>query len=164
MSVTKISKNGIEFIKRFEGCRLSAYKDEVGVWTIGYGITNADTVATGLVIKEGAVITQKDADYLLKEKIEHSYNKKVAKYDSIYHFNQNQFDALVDFAYSVGSIDQLTQNGSRSLKEIGEKILLYNKIGGKILVGLDKRRRAEKELFEKEVEKHDRETVLNDGE
>jgi GH24 family phage-related lysozyme (muramidase) len=75
------------------------------------------------------------------------------KYDTKYHWNQNQFDALCSFAYNIGSIDTLTQNGKRSIKEISAKILAYNKAGGKELPGLTKRRKAEKALFDKAVAK-----------
>ena len=48
--MTKISKKGIDLIKKFEGCHLTAYRDEVGVWTIGYGVTNADRSITKTTI------------------------------------------------------------------------------------------------------------------
>jgi GH24 family phage-related lysozyme (muramidase) len=149
MSITKISKNGIELIKQFEGCRLSAYKDNCGIWTIGYGITNADKELTGFEIRDGLTITMQQADYLLERKLNEKVAVKVAKYNSIYHFTQNQFDALASFAYSVGSIEQLTQNGTRSIQDISNKILAYSKLGGRILPSLEKRRRAEKELFDR---------------
>jgi GH24 family phage-related lysozyme (muramidase) len=147
----KISKNGINLIKQFEGCKLTAYKDSVGVWTIGYGTTNADKAITGIVIGPGTKITQTDADTWLTKSVNQKYAKKVMKYDSIYHWNQNQFDALCCFAYNIGSIDLLVQNGKRSIKEISAKILAYNKAGGKELPGLTRRRKAEKALFDKAV-------------
>jgi GH24 family phage-related lysozyme (muramidase) len=149
MSITKISENGLALIKQFEGCYLKAYYDSVHVITIGYGTTNADKQITGLEIKEGTTITQEQADKFLRDSVDIKYGPKVAKYNKTYNFNQNQFDALVSFAYNIGSIDQLTQNGTRTISEIGEKILAYNKAGGKELPGLTKRRKAEKELFEK---------------
>ena len=51
------SKKAVNLIKQFEGCRLTAYQDSVGVWTIGYGTTNADKSITGLTIKKGTNIT-----------------------------------------------------------------------------------------------------------
>lgn len=138
-----ISDYGINLIKKFEGCRLSAYKDAVGVITIGYGWTKP---IDGKALTMGTTITQKKADTLLKEGLK-SYEQKVLKYDSHYHWNQNQFDALVSFAYNIGSIDQLTASGTRSIAEIAEKITAYQKAGGKILPGLVKRREAEKQLF-----------------
>lgn len=133
----KISDKGIALIKQFEGCRLSAYKCPAGAWTIGYGHTGNVT--------EGQTITQTYADALLRSDLT-KYEQKVAKY-SQYSWNQNEFDALVSFAYNVGSIDQLTANGTRSRSIIADKILLYNKASGKVLVGLVKRRNAERELF-----------------
>lgn len=140
----KISTNGIALIKRFEGCRLKAYKDAVGVLTIGYGHTGAD-------VKVGQVITQAQADELLKKDLV-KFELKVEKYITQYHYNQNEFDALVSFAFNVGSIDQLTAKGSRSKSVIAAKILEYNKAGGRVLTGLTKRRQAESELFLKAVE------------
>lgn len=70
------------------------------------------------------------------------------KYDYKYHWNQNQLDSLTSFAYNIGSIDQLTANGTRSIAEISNKILAYDKAGGQTLAGLTRRRKAEKELFD----------------
>lgn len=139
----KISTAGINLIKSFEGCRLTAYKCPAGVWTIGYGHTGSD-------VKEGLKITQAKATSLLKKDLER-FEKNVSKYDAKYHFNQNQFDALVAFAFNIGSIDQLTANGTRTIKQISEKMLAYNKAGGKVLAGLVRRRRAEQDLFNKSV-------------
>ena len=75
------------------------------------------------------------------------FEKKVMKYDSIYHYNQNEFDALVSFAYNVGSIDGLTKNGTRTKVEITKCWTLYTKSGGRVLAGLVKRRDKEKKLF-----------------
>lgn len=139
----RISQRGIDLIKQFEGCRLKAYKDPAGVPTIAYGHTAG--------VKMGDTITQEQADELLRDDLV-IYEGKVAKYDDKYHWNQNQFDALVSFAYNIGSIDQLTSNGRRSIKTISDKILEYNKVGGKKLEGLVRRRKAEKALFDEAVE------------
>lgn len=147
----KISSKGLSLIKQFEGCQLTAYQDSVGVWTIGWGTTNSDKSITGLTIKKGVKITQAQADSFLEKSINNKYAPKVNKYYSKYKFNQNQFDALVSFAYNVGSIDQLTNNGKRTIKEISTKFLAYNKAGGKVLAGLTRRRTAEKKLFDTAV-------------
>ncbi len=139
----KISNSGIKLIKKFEGCRLSAYQDAVGVITIGYGWTKP---IDGNPLTMDTKITQSKAESLLKKGLE-AYESKVNKYDAKYRFNQNQFDALVSFAYNIGSIDQLTANGTRSISAIAEKIPAYNKAGGRILSGLTSRRNAEKQLF-----------------
>lgn len=158
MSMT-VSKNGIDLIKKFEGCRLTAYKCPAGIWTIGWGTTNADkevieaVLGKGARVKDGLKITQKQANTLLKKSVAKKYDAKVNKYQAKYKFNQNQFDALVSFAYNVGSIDTLVQNGARTIKQISEKILAYNKAGGKELAGLTRRRKAEKALFDKKCKK-----------
>lgn len=137
----KTSSKGVSLIKQFEGCRLIAYKCPAGVWTIGYGHTAG--------VKEGDKITQETADAYLRNDLA-KYEKAVMNYDSIYHFNQNQFDALVSFTYNcgVGNLKNLTQSGKRTLAQISTKLLLYNKAGGVVLRGLQRRRAAEKELFD----------------
>lgn len=141
-----ISDNGLALIKKFEGCKLTAYKpvSTEKYWTIGYGHYSAD-------IKQGQTITQAQADAFLKadcanaEKSVNSYSK--------YNWNQNQFDALVSFTFNCGSgnLKTLLNNGQRTISEISEKITAYNKSGGKVLQGLVNRRVAEKELFDKSV-------------
>lgn len=145
--MTKISKTGIDLIKEFEGCHLTAYQDEVGVWTIGYGITNADKSITGTTIKSGLKISQSTAEKWLEESLNKKYLPLVMKYDTRYGWNQNEIDALTSFAYNIGSIDQLTANGSRSRETIAKKMLEYNKAGGKVYRGLTRRREAERKLF-----------------
>ena len=137
----RTSSKGVSLIKSFEGCRLKAYKCPAGVWTIGYGHTAG--------VKEGDTITQEQADEYLRNDLA-KYEKAVLNYDGIYNFNQNQFDALVSFTYNcgVGNLKNLTQSGKRTLSQISLKLLLYNKAGGVVLRGLQRRRAAEKELFD----------------
>lgn len=159
--MAKVSKTGIELIKEFEGCHLTAYQDEVGVWTIGWGITNADKSITGTTIKRGLKISQATAEKWLEESLNRKYLPLVMKYDTRYGWNQNEIDALTSFAYNIGSIDQLTANGTRSRDTIAKKMLEYNKAGGTVYRGLTRRREAERKLFlepveeEKEVEKRE---------
>lgn len=136
-----ISENGINLIKQFEGCKLTAYKASKNekYYTIGYGHYGAD-------VTKGMEITQEEADALLKADLK-TYENRVLQYYNIYHWNQNEFDALTSFAYNVGSIRQLTNNGRRTRREIAEKIPAYNKSGGNVLKGLIRRREAEKTLF-----------------
>lgn len=147
----QISDNCLALVKRWEGCYLTAYLDPVGVWTIGYGTTNADKPVTGTTIKKGLKISQSTADKWLRESLNRKYLPKVLKYDSKYDFNQNQLDALVSFAYNIGSIDQLTADGTRTIKQISAHIPAYNKAGGRVLNGLTNRRREEKALFDRKV-------------
>lgn len=138
----KTSKFGIDVIKSFEGLRLKAYKavPTEKYYTIGYGHYGAD-------VKPTAVITEQQAVEYLKKDLE-KFEKKVEKYNNIYNFNQDQFDALVSFAYNVGNIDQLTKKGQRSIDEISNSFELYVKSGGKVLEGLKRRRKVEKNLFD----------------
>lgn len=134
----KTSQTGIDLIKKFEGCRLDAYRCPAGVWTIGYGHTAGVTA--------GQKISPAQAEAYLRADLE-KYEKKVEKYADRYRWTQNEFDAMVSFAYNIGSIDKLTANGTRTKTVIAEKILLYNKAGGEVLAGLTRRRQAERELF-----------------
>lgn len=134
----KTGQAGIDLIKKFEGCHLTAYKCPAGVWTIGYGHTGG--------VKEGQKISQAQAEAYLRADLE-KYEKKVEKYAGTYRWSQNEFDAMISFAYNLGSIDKLTANGTRSKAVIVEKMLLYDKAGGKVLTGLTKRRQAEREMF-----------------
>jgi GH24 family phage-related lysozyme (muramidase)/uncharacterized protein YgiM (DUF1202 family) len=147
----QISDNCLALVKKWEGCYLTAYLDPVGVWTIGYGTTNADKSITGTTVRKGLKISQATADKWLRESLNRKYLPKVLKYDDRYHWNQNQLDALVSFAYNIGSIDQLTANGTRSISQISSHITAYNKAGGKVLTGLVRRRADEKALFDKVV-------------
>lgn len=137
----KISKEGINLIKKYEGCHLTAYRCPSGVRTIGYGHT-ADVFL-------GQTITQADADRLLAKDLE-KYEGYVNKYDETYHFTQNQFDALVSFTFNcgAGNLKKLLDDGHRTIYEISDALPNYNKGGGKVLNGLVKRRAEEKELFD----------------
>ena len=148
----KISSKGIKLIKEFEGCQLTSYYCKGNEITIGWGTTNADKDITGTAIKKGMKISQSTADKWLIECLDKRYAPKVMKYDPIYHWNQNQFDAMMSFCYNIGSIDQLTADGTRSIKTIAEKMLLYNKAGGRVLAGLTRRRKAEHKLFVEPVD------------
>lgn len=143
----KITSNkGIELIKKFEGCRLAAYKCPAGVWTIGYGHTANVT--------SGMAITQQQADNYLREDLARfekciSDNVKVS-------INQNQFDALVSFTYNCGAgafknstlLKMLNQG---NYKEAAEQLLRWDKANGKVLAGLTRRRKEERELFLSEL-------------
>lgn len=135
----KISDKGIAMIKEFEGLRLTTYKCAAGVKTIGYGHTGSD-------VYYGQRITEREAEALLRADLAR-FERHVNSYDDAYGWSQNEFDALVSFAFNVGSIDQLTYNGIRSKKLIADKMLEYCKAGGKRLSGLVARRQREREMF-----------------
>ena len=137
----KISENDLNLIIAFEGfCpkATKAVKTEK-YYTIGYGHYGKD-------VDEKQTITKEDALTLLKKDMKR-FETKVMKYNNCYNFTQNEFDALVSFAYNVGNIDQLTAKGTRTKKEIADAMLLYIKSGGNVLDGLRKRRIRERELF-----------------
>lgn len=152
MSNKKISSNCIDLVKKYEGFREEAYYDEVGVITIGYGTTNADRKITQVNITPGLTINERMGLKWLVMSLNVKYLPLVLKYDDKYNWNQNQLDALVSFCYNIGSIDQLTAKGTRSVDTIADKILEYTKAGGVELRGLVRRRREERELFVKPVE------------
>ena len=147
ISCHSISQKGINLIKEFEGCRLKAYQDSVGVWTIGYGTTSADKSITGTNIYEGLTISQETAEYWLSLSVNSKYGKNVDSFDNIYHWSQNEFDALCSFAYNIGSINGLVDNGRRDKSEIPNKMLLYVNAGGQKLDGLVIRRNAEVSFY-----------------
>jgi GH24 family phage-related lysozyme (muramidase) len=138
-----ISDNGLSLIKQFEGCILKVYLDPVGIKTAGVGHTGADVNAMAV----GTVISQAQADAWLRSDVKKA-EKNVSSFDGTYHWNQNQYDALVSFAFNCGSINQLVAKGTRTIEQISEKILAYNKASGKALAGLTRRRKAEKKLFD----------------
>lgn len=133
----KVSEKGIAFIKKWEGCRLDVYKDTAGIKTIGWGHA---------YWKGADHITQKEADLLLEKDLV-KFELEVSKYDPYYHFNQHEFDAMVSFAFNVGSIRQLTSDGTRTREQIAEKIPAYCNSGGKKIAGLVKRRNEEADIF-----------------
>ena len=128
----------IEIIKKYEGCRFTAYKCPAGVYTIGYGHTKG--------VKKNDKITQEKAEEYLQADLVR-FMKNVDKYDKMYHFTNNEYCALLSFAFNLGSIDQLTAYGTRSKKTIASKMLLYVNCNGKPLRGLINRRRDEFNLF-----------------
>lgn len=137
----KINAEGLELIKSFEGCKLTAYKCPAGVWTIGYGHT--------IGVYEGMVITKTQAENMLKSDL-----KKYEKYvtDNVkLRLTENQFSALVSFTYNCGVGNLRTLIKGRTVSQIAEAMLLYNKAGGKKLAGLVRRREAERELFLKGI-------------
>ena len=148
----KTSDNGIKLITSFEGCKLSAYQDPVGVWTIGFGHTSG--------VQPGMVIDSDTAIVLFKEDLK-KYEANVNKFMPIYNFTQNQYDAMVSYAYNIGSINKLVDNGKRTLKEISDDIPNHNKAKGKVLAGLTRRRMAEKALFDKDLPKDNVTTSSN---
>ena len=135
----KINKSGLNLIKKYEGCRLTSYICPAGVLTIGYGHTGKD-------VKPNQTISKKKAINLLKKDLAR-FERHVQSYNYIYEWTDNEFSALVSFAFNIGNIDQLTAYGTRTRSQIRSAILKYVKANGKTLPGLVKRRKAELKLF-----------------
>lgn len=139
----KISKNGLELIKRHEGCRLTAYKCPAGVWTIGYGHTGADVVP-------GMTITSQRAEELLAEDIRWAEN--VVNQENL-RLNQNRFDALVSFVYNVGAGNFRSSTLLKMLRvnpdslNIRTEFCKWCKAKGSTLPGLALRRKQEADLY-----------------
>tara|TARA_R100001377_G_C3171867_1_gene103372 strand:+ start:554 stop:991 length:438 start_codon:yes stop_codon:yes gene_type:complete len=138
-----ISKEGIDLIKKFEGCELTAYRCSANVLTIAYGRIKG--------VKEGDTCTKEQAEeWLHEELIEYeSYINDMVEVSLL----QNQFDALVSWVYNLGpsnlkSSTLLKVLNSGEYKSVPEQIKRWNKAGGKVLEGLTRRRQAEALLFE----------------
>lgn len=141
------SEKGIALIKEFEGCKLTAYQDSVGVWTIGYGWTQP---VDGKPIRAGMTIKQETAERLLKTGMV-SYESDVPRLVKV-GLTQGQFDALVSFTYNLGARSLSTSTLLRKLNAgdyagAADEFLRWNKAGGKVLNGLTRRREAERALF-----------------
>jgi lysozyme len=141
-----ISQVGINLIKSFEGCRLTAYKDVAGVLTIGYGHTSG--------VRSGQTITQAQADALLVQDLKKFCDTVNANIRVP--INQYQFDALVSFAYNVGATAFKTSTLLEMLNKkdyhgASNQFLLWVHAKGKVVQGLVNRRKAEKALFDKAI-------------
>ena len=146
----KVSSAGINLIKQFEGCRLTAYPDP-GTggepWTIGYGATLID----GKPVRRGKTITQAEADALLTEDIERHADPVRALLAGM-RTTQNQFDALVSFAFNVGvgalkGSTLLRKHMAGDYAGAAAEFARWNKANGRVLAGLTRRRAAEAALY-----------------
>ncbi|WP_429176466.1 lysozyme [Kosakonia sp. 1610] len=143
----RISDKGISLIKQFEGLRLTAYQDSVGVWTIGYGWTQP---VDGKPIRPGMTIKEETAERLLRTGLV-GYESDVSKLVKV-KLTQGQFDALVSFAYNLGTSALSTSTLLQKLNAgdyagAADEFPRWNKAGGKVLPGLMRRREAERALF-----------------
>lgn len=143
-----ISSKLRELVKHFEGCKLTSYVCSAGHNTIGYGNTFYEN---GVKVKPGDKITQQRAEELLDViliKFVQQTNELIKS-----NVNQNQRDALTDFAYNcgVGNLRSSTLlkkvNADPNDKTIRDEFMKWNKGGGKVLNGLTRRREAEANLY-----------------
>ncbi len=138
------SGNGLSLTEQFEGCELTAYQDQVGVWTIGYGHTGPDVVP-------GLTITQEQAQALLAQDVGSAaacVNNCVTV-----QLSQNEFDALVDFVFNLGagtfqSSTLLRDLNAANFTAAAAQFDLWDHAGGAVVAGLLRRRQAETALFE----------------
>ena len=142
MTLMTISQKGIDLIKTFEGCKLFAYRDSVGVPTIGYGHVKG--------VKMGMSITQKQAEEFLKSDIK-PVERLLNGMDINY--TQNQFDALTSWIFNLGEGNfkksTMYKNivARKSDIEITDQMVKWVNAGGKPLLGLKRRRREEANMF-----------------
>ena len=139
----KISEEGKALIKKFEGCKLEAYKCPAGVWSIGFGFTKD--------VKEGDVWSQTHAEEMLEIELE-EYEGYINDLVDV-PLEQHQFDALVAWVYNLGagnliSSTLLMKLNAGSYEDVPHEIQRWNKAGGEVLEGLVRRRKAEALLFE----------------
>ena len=145
----KISENGLNLIKKFEGLSLKPYLCSAGIPTIGWGNTFYENMKK--VTLQDEAITEERADSLFNFLVTTNFVNVVNRL-VIVDINQNQFDALVSFVYNLGSGNF---EKSTLLKKVNQSDFIgaslefekWNRAGGKVLNGLTKRRLAEKELF-----------------
>jgi lysozyme len=129
-------------IESYEGCKLTAYRDPVGIWTIGFGHTGKD-------VTQGLTITLEQAQQILADDIA-EFERAVEELAPI--TTQQQFDALVSFAFNVGA-GALRQSTLRRLHNEGKyaeaklQFARWNKAGGKVLTGLTRRRKTESLVY-----------------
>ena len=140
----KTNAAGIALIQQFEGLRLAAYQDVVGVWTIGYGHTGPD-------VRAGQTITQAQATALLQQDLSR-FEAGVSRLVTV-PLNGNQFSALVSFSYNLGlgslqGSTLLRLLNARDYAGAAGQFPLWDKAGGKALPGLLRRRQAEQALFQ----------------
>jgi len=139
----KISEDGLELIKKFEGCETSAYQDSVGVWTIGFGHTKG--------VEEGQTCSIEDAESMLADEMDEyeGYINNMVKVD----LQQHEFDSLVAWVYNLGptNLSESTMlkvlNGGQ-FDRVPDEMNRWTRAGGEILEGLVRRRQAESLMFQ----------------
>lgn len=138
-----------DFVAKFEGFRVNAYQDSVGVWTVGYGSTF--NPFTKVKVKKGDKIDQLTALKWLQQEL--NQVQSVVKDSLMVLVNGNQLNALTSFAYNVGTGNLRRStllkllNAGKPKEEVAKQFLLWNKAGGQVLKGLTIRRQAEAVLF-----------------
>ncbi len=147
--VRQINEAGLHLIEEFEGLarqlpdgRIAAYRDAVGVPTIGYGHTHG--------VYMGEVVTREQAQEFLKEDLRQA-EAAVTQLVKV-PLNDNQFAALVSFVFNLGAgalshSTLLRELNAKNYQGAANQFLLWTHAGGRVLPGLVRRRRAERQLF-----------------
>ena len=143
----QISPHGLAKLKQWEGLKTKAYKDAGGVWTIGYGHT---AMAGSPQPYQGQVITAVEAESILLKDLT-QYEAAVENNVKV-KLNDNQFAALVSFAFNVGihafkNSTLLKKLNQGNFDAVPTELMKWTKAGGKKLQGLVNRRRAEGYLW-----------------
>jgi len=144
-----VNQETINLLHTFEGLKLNAYLCPAKVWTIGYGNTRYEN---GQPIRQGDVITRQRANELFTNILNRDFVPGVARLVKV-PLNDNQFGALVSFAYNVGtaSLGRSTLlrlvNANPNNPAIRNEFLKWNRAGGRVLNGLTRRREAEANLY-----------------
>lgn len=138
-----ISQEGIDLVKKFEGCKLEAYQCAAGVWTIGYGSTHG--------VQKGDTWSQEKAEMMLIDELE-EYGKYVEELVTL-PLNQCQFDALTSWTFNLGPSNLQSSTMLQVLNQgdyegVPYQIKRWNKVNGQVNDGLIRRREAEALLFE----------------
>ena len=142
-----LNQASLDLIKRWEGCKLKAYKCSAGVWTVGYGLT---TSAGFIDVGPDTTITQAEADWYLEKTIEKFLAEiKPAITAPI---NENELGAFTSLAYNIGPTafrksSALRHFNAGNKDRVPTSIRMWRKAGGKVVKGLVNRREAEVDLF-----------------
>lgn len=145
----KISKAGLDLIKKFEGCKLKPYLCPAKIATIGWGSTYYED-GTPVKITDKAITPERADDLFLKTL---SKYEEAVNFLTIHELTQHQFDALVSFCYNCGISNLKTSTLLRKVNinpkdpSIEKEFNKWNKGGGKVLPGLTSRRTAEWRLY-----------------
>lgn len=137
-----MTQKGIDLIKKFEGCKLEAYRCPAGIWTIGYGHTNG--------VYQGQTITQYEADKMLENDV---VKFEMGVRNLVGNLPDNKIDALTSFAFNLGLGALRDSTLCRKVKANPNDLTIRNEFmkwvnaGGKRLQGLVNRRQAEADLY-----------------
>lgn len=149
-----MARNGLPIVKKYEGCNLAAYQDSVGIWTIGWGHTGD--------VQDGDYCTQEQADQWLND--DYDQAQQIVLDNVTTDLTDNQLGALTSFVYNIGEgctgkkdgfVHLITGGPSHLLiycnrgdfSSAADQFLSWEKAGGVVLLGLQRRRIEERALF-----------------